>query len=75
MKNLSVLRVEYTAIVYENPEGKVTDEIVIQPAKRLALQYELAVTIMVVPAVLFLVIVFYMKYRKPTLSTRKSSPI
>jgi len=75
VKNLSVLRVEYTAIVYENPEGKVTDEIVIQPAKRLAFQYELAVTIIVVPAALLFVIVIYSKHKKPTQFTRKSSPI
>jgi len=73
VKNLSVLQVEYTAIVYENPEGKVTDEIVIQPAKRLALQYELAVTIIVVPAALFIIILWYMKSGKKY--TRKSTAI
>jgi len=75
VKNLSVLRVEYTAIVYENPEGKVTDEIVIQPAKRLAFQYELAVAIIVVPAALLFGIIIYWKYKKPTPVSSKSSPI
>jgi len=75
VKNLSVLRVEYATIVYENPEGKVTDEIVIQPAKRLAFQYELAVTIIVVPAALFFALIIYWKYKKPTQSTRTASPI
>jgi len=75
VKNLSVLRVEYTAIVYENPEGKVTDEIVIQPAKRLAFQYELAIAIIVVPTALLFVLIIYSKHKKPTPVTSKSSPI
>jgi len=75
VKNLSVLQAEFSTIVYENPEGKVTDEIVIQPAKRLVFQYELAVAIIVVPAALLLVIVIYSKHKKPTQFTRKSSPI
>lgn len=75
VKNLSVLQAEFSTIVYENPEGKITDEIVIQPAKRLAFQYELAVAIIVVPAILLLGIVLFMKRKKPTQFTRKASPI
>ncbi len=74
-KNLSALGVEFTTYVYENPEGKVTDEIVIQPAKRLTLQYELAVGIIVIPAILLVGVVLFLKYKKPTQFTSKSSPI
>lgn len=75
VKNLSVLQAEFSTIVYENPEGKVTNEIVVQPAKRLTFQYELAVAIIVGPTVLLLATIIYSKRKKPTQFTRKSSPI
>jgi len=75
---LSVLQVEFSTSVYENPEDKIADEIVVQPAKRLAFQYELAAAILIIPAVMFGVAIFWMKKSKntpPRLPPSKSTPV
>jgi len=74
VKNLSVLQAEFSAIVYDNTEKTFTDEIIVQPARRIAFQYELAVGLMVVPATLFIVGIWWMK-KKPKISSSKSSPL
>jgi len=64
VKNLSVLQAEFSAMVYDNSEKTFTDEIIVQPARRIAFQYELAVALMVVPATLFIIGIWWMK-KKP----------
>jgi len=54
----------FTTIVYDNPEKISTSEVVIQPAKRLDIYYELIVGAIVIPALMLLGIVLYMKYKK-----------
>jgi len=60
----SLRSIMFTTIVYENPNKLTTDEIVIQPAKRLELQYEILIAIIVVPSGLAVVAVVMMVYGK-----------
>ena len=61
----SILRtVSFSTMVYENPDKITADEIVVQPAKRLDIQYEILVAIIVIPGGLALAAVLYMAYGK-----------
>ena len=60
----SLRSIMFTTIVYENPNKLTTNEIVIQPAKRLELQYEILIAIIVVPGGLAVVAVVMMVYGK-----------
>lgn len=66
---------EFTAMVYENPEKTETTEVVVQPARRIEFYYEMAVGIIAVPGIMLLGIILYMKYKKPTPVSSKSTPI
>lgn len=68
---------DFTAMVYENYEKKVTTEKIVQPRDTLQFYYEIAVAIIVVPAIMLAVIVLYMKGKKPTNNypERKASPV
>jgi len=69
--------VVFTAIVYDNPEKTSTTEIVVQPARRIDIYYEFLVAAILVPALMLLGIIAYMKFRKSekySLQGRKSSP-
>lgn len=66
----------FTTMVYENPEKTSTSEKVIQPAKRIDIYYEIMVAVILVPAIMLLGIVFYMKFKKPKPKLPgKSSPV
>jgi plastocyanin len=66
----------FTTIVYDNPEKISTSEKVIQPAKRIDIYYEIMVAVILVPAIMLLGIVFYMKFKKPkSKMSGKSSPV
>ena len=70
--------VEFTTIVYDNPEKTSTTEIVVQPARRLDIYYELLVAVIVVPTIMLLGIITFMKFRKPkkySSQGAKSSPV
>lgn len=68
--------VVFTTTVYDNPEKTSTSEKVIQPAKRIDIYYEILVAVILVPAVMLLGIVFYMKFKKPrSTQSSKSTPI
>lgn len=56
--------VVFTAMVYENQEKTSTTELVVQPAKRIDIYYEILVAVIVVPAIMLLGIVMYMKFGK-----------
>jgi len=73
VKNLSVLQAEFSAIVYDNSEKTFTDEIIIQPARRIAFQYELAVALMIVPATLFIVGIWWMRKKPKTFSSSSNA--
>ena len=62
--DLSLRNIIFSAMVYDNPDKLNTDEIVIQPAKRVELKYELMVAIIIIPAGLAIFAVLYMIYGK-----------
>jgi len=57
--DLSLRSLKFTAMVYENPD-KLTPDIVVQPAKRLELQYEILVAIIVAPSALAVIAILTM---------------
>ena len=69
---------DFGTIVYENTEKTSTTEEIVQPRQTVQFYYELAVALIIVPAIMLLVIVLYMKTKKPSTPThpeRKSSPL
>lgn len=65
--------VEFSTLVYLNPEKISHEEFHIKPAQRLEFYYELAMAIILVPAGIFVAIIFWMK-KKPNINT-KSTPV
>ena len=66
--------VDFTSVVYDNPE-KITHEAYhIKPAQRLTTYYELMIIIILVPAVLFLFAFFWI-IKKPKLSNNKPGAV
>ena len=68
---------DFTAMVYENVEKTTTTQKIVQPRDTLQFYYEIAVAIIVVPAVMLAALILYMKNKKDPLSTpeRKASPV
>jgi len=69
--------VQFTAIVYENPEQTSFTDDIVQPTQTLQLYYEIAVAIILIPAALFIVILWYMKSGEQTglPPGRKATPV
>ena len=68
--------VVFSTIVYDNPEKTMTTETMVQPAQRLDIYYELLVAIILVPALMLLGIIIYMKFKKSdNPSQEMSTPI
>lgn len=67
---------DFTAIVYENPEELTEKQIPIQPSKTFQFYYEIAVLIIVIPAIL-LGLILLLSRHKPKVSPeiKKSTPI
>jgi hypothetical protein len=65
--------VDFTAVVYDNPE-KTGHEVYLQPAQRLEIYYELMVLLIVVPAVLFIGVLLWLK-KKPDIPQSKSGAV
>jgi plastocyanin len=61
--------VDFTAVAYDNLEKTSHEEFHIAPAPRLEFYYELAMMFILIPAVLFILILFWMK-RKPEISSK-----
>ena len=59
--------VDFTAVAYDNPEKSTHEEFHIAPAPRLEFYYELAIAIIIIPAVLFVIVLFWMK-KKPKIN-------
>jgi len=73
----SLRSVQFTTMVYENPDvSSFTDDIV-QPKQTFQIYYELAVALILIPAALFVVVLWYMKSGKPTgvVLGRKATPV
>ncbi len=73
----SLRSVQFTTMVYENPDvSSFTDDIV-QPKQTFQIYYELAVALILIPAALFVVVLWHMKSGKPTgvVLGRKATPV
>ena len=72
------LSVDFTAVVYENTEKFSHEGYHTKPAQRITLYYELMVFMILIPGVMFIVALLWVK-QKPKISSdqgeRKSSPI
>ena len=69
----SIRTIEFSTMVYENPEEFDRDQIVVQPAKRVELQYELLLAIILIPGGLAVIAVLYMMYGKGKISSKSSA--
>lgn len=56
--------VSFTTMVYDNPKKTVHHDVVVQPARRVELQYELLVAIILVLGGLAVFVILYMMYGK-----------
>ncbi len=69
---------DFSTVVYDNAEKTFSTEKIIQPKQTLQFYYEIAVAIILVPAIMLVVALLYMKYHKSSTSVnsgRKSTPI
>ena len=66
--------VDFTAAVYDNPEKTTHETYHIKPAQRLTVYYELMIFIILVPAVMFIVALLWLK-RKPEPKESKSGAV
>jgi len=66
--------VDFTAAVYDNPEKTTHETYHVKPAQRLTLYYELMIFMILIPAIMFIVILLWIK-RKPNISQPKSSAV
>ena len=61
-------------MVYDNPEKTTTSEIVVQPARRIDIYYEFLVVVILVPTLMLLGLIAYMKFRKPKEYSDQNKP-
>ena len=73
-ENRAQRSVDFTAIVYDNPEKTSHEDYHSKPAQRLELYYELMVFIIVVPAVLFVGALLWLK-RKPSIQPDRNTAV
>lgn len=72
----SLRTAQFSTIVYENPEEIAFTQKIIQPKQTFQFYYEIAASVIIAPAILFIFILFMMKRGKPLSKYhRKSSPI
>ncbi len=71
----SLRSVQFSTIVYENPEEITSIPKIVQPKQTFQLYYEIAVIIILAPAVLLVVVLIMMKKGKPLSKYHKSTPI
>ncbi len=66
--------VDFTGVVYDNPEKITHEAYQMKPAQRLEFYYELAIAIILIPAGMFVGLIIWMK-RKPKISEDKSGAV
>ena len=75
IEGVAALRtITFTTMVYENPEDIVMTEMIVQPKKTFQFYYEIAVLIIVIPAILFIFVLLKMK-TKPKTAERSSTAV
>ena len=67
VKNKEQRSVDFTSAVYDNPEKTTHETYHVKPAQRLTTYYELMIFIILIPAVMFVVALLWLK-RKPKIS-------
>ena len=65
MENKAQRSVDFTAAVYDNPEKNKHESYHYKPAQRLEIYYELILLFILVPAVLFIVALYWLKKKPP----------
>lgn len=74
VENKAVRTIDFTTVVYENPE-KTTHEVYhVKPAQKLELYYELAIIFILIPAALFVYVIIWLK-KKPNTEPKKSGAV
>jgi len=74
VKNKAQRSVDFTSVVYDNPEKTAHEAYHSKPAQRLTTYYELMIVIILVPAVLFIGALFWIM-KKPKISDSKSGAV
>jgi len=74
IENKQQRSVDFTTVVYDNLDKTTHETYHIKPAQRLTLYYELMVFFILIPAMMFIVILLWIK-RKPNISQSKSSAV
>ena len=75
IEGVTALRtITFTTMVYENPEDIVMTEMIVQPKQTLQFYYEIAILIIVIPAILFIFVLLKMK-SKPKTAEKSSTAI
>jgi plastocyanin len=73
VENKQQRSVDFTSVVYDNPEES-GHEVYLQPAQRLEIYYELMILLIIVPAVLFIGIILWLK-KKPDIPQSKPGAV
>jgi plastocyanin len=74
VENKALRTVDFTTVVYDNSEKTNHEVYHVKPAQRLESYYELMITIILIPALLFIGILFWIM-KKPKLPTRKAGAV
>lgn len=74
VENKAQRSVDFTGVVYDNPEKTSHETYHVQPAQRLELYYEMTIAIVLIPAVMFIGLIIWMK-RTPKIHESKSSAV
>jgi plastocyanin len=74
IENKAQRSVDFTGAVYDNPEKTTHEAYHVQPAQRLELYYEMTIAIILIPAVMMVALIVWMK-RAPKYPEGKSSAI
>ena len=62
--SLAARTVSFSTVVYDNPEHTIQEHVVIKPAKRIEIQYEMILAMLLIPAGLVVAAVYLMKTGK-----------
>ena len=74
IENKALRTTDFTTVVYDNPEKINHEDYHVKPAQRLKFYYELMILIILIPAVLFIGAMFWLK-KKPELPKRKAGAV
>lgn len=74
IENKALRTADFTTVVYDNPEKISHEAYHVKPAQRLEFYYELMILIILIPAVLFIGAIFWLK-KKPEPPKRKAGAV